>query len=234
MKLKFENVDVEQCLRSVMERNTKHYQSDFEYDVGSMERIAQTKHPERTPLFWMSRPSGTWCFRERDVFIRDSDAFYTWQFYKDTRDTILAYTVEITGMEGTAIKGNLYTQDYRAMAEYIEKNAFPAATARVLFEGHLAPMKFTYEDYQANRLALQAKHGKEIKLWLEPADSAALDTLLQNVRRSRQNFAPGVFEDHLDKMIAAEKRSVTHFLKEAAANAPHPALNKKTKEHPQR
>ena len=84
MKLKFENVDVEQCLRSVMERNTKYYQSDFEYDVGSMERIAQTKHPERTPLFWMSRPSGTWCFRERDVFIRDSDAFYTWQFYKDT------------------------------------------------------------------------------------------------------------------------------------------------------
>lgn len=234
MKLKFENVDVEQCLRSVMERNTKHYQSDFEYDVGSMERIAQTKHPERTPLFWMSRPSGTWCFRERDVFIRDSDAFYTWQFYKDTRDTILAYTVEITGMEGTAIKGNLYTQDYRAMAEYIEKNAFPAATARVLFEGHLAPMTFTYEDYQANRLALQAKHGKEIKLWLEPADSAALDTLLQNVRRSRQNFLPGVFEDHLDKMIAAEKRSVTHFLKEAAANAPHPAPNKKTKEHPQR
>ena len=33
MKLKFENVDVEQCLRSVMERNTKHYQSDFEFDV---------------------------------------------------------------------------------------------------------------------------------------------------------------------------------------------------------
>lgn len=52
MKLKFENVDVEQCLRSVMERNTKHYQSDFEFDVGSMERIAQTKHPERTPLYW--------------------------------------------------------------------------------------------------------------------------------------------------------------------------------------
>ena len=117
MKLKFENVDVEQCLRSVMERNTKHYQSDFEFDVGSMERIAQTKHPERTPLYWMSRTSGTWCFRERDIFIRDSDAFYTWQFYKDTRDTILAYTVEITGIEGDAIKGNLYTQDYLEAVE---------------------------------------------------------------------------------------------------------------------
>ena len=62
LEAEFENVDVEQCLRSVMERNTKHYQSDFEFDVGSMERIAQTKHPERTPLYWMSRPSGTWCF----------------------------------------------------------------------------------------------------------------------------------------------------------------------------
>lgn len=217
-----------------MERNTKHYQSDFEIDAKSMRRIAQINHCEQTPLYWMSRPSGTWLLRERELFIRESSVFHIWQYYKDTRDTILAYTVEITGMEGDAIKGNLYTQDYRAMAEYIEKNAFPAATARVLFEGHLAPMTFTYEDYQANRLALQAKHGKEIKLWLEPADSAALDTLLQNVRRSRQNFVPGVFEDHLDKMIAAEKRSVTHFLKEAAANAPHLAPNKKTKEHPQR
>lgn len=171
---------------------------------------------------------------ERELFIRESSAFHIWQYYKDTRDTILAYTVEITGMEGDVIKGNLYTQNYRAMVEYLEKNALPAAAARVLFEGHLAPMTFTYEDYQTNRRALQAKHGKEIKLWLEPADSVTLDTILQNVRRSRQNFAPGVFEDHLDKMIAAEKRSVTHFLKEAAANAPRPAPNKKIKEQPQR
>lgn len=217
-----------------MERNTKYYQSDFEIDVKSMRRIAQINHCEQTPLYWMSRPSGTWLLRERDLLIRESSAFHIWQYYKDSRDTILAYTVEITGMEGDAIKGNLYTQDYRALAEYLEKNALHAAAARVLFEGHLTPMTFTYEDYQANRLALQAKHGKEIKLWLEPADSSALDIILQNVRRSRQNFAPGVFEDHLDKMIAAEKRSVTHFLKKAAASAPHPAPNKTTKEQPQR
>ena len=74
-------------------------------------------------------------FRERDIFIRDSDAFHTWQFYKDTRDTILAYTVEITGMEGAAIKGNLYTQDYRVMAEHIERTALPAAAVIVQFEG---------------------------------------------------------------------------------------------------
>ena len=143
-----------------MERNTKHYQSDFEFDVGSMERIAQTKHPERTPLYWMSRPSGTWCFRERDIFIRDSDAFHTWQFYKDTRDTILAYTVEITGMEGAAIKGNLYTQDYRVMAEHIERTALSAAAVIVQFEGQSEPMEFSYAYYHEHRLSLHAQFGK--------------------------------------------------------------------------
>ena len=68
MKLKFENVDVEQCLRSVLERNTKHYQSDFEYDVGSMERIAPNKAPGAYPAVLDVPPlrdmvlSGAGCF----------------------------------------------------------------------------------------------------------------------------------------------------------------------------
>lgn len=121
----------------------------------------------------MSRPSGTWCFRERDVFIRDSDAFYTWQFYKDTRDTILAYTVEITGMEGDAIKGNLYTQDYRAMAEHIERTALPAASVTVQFEGQSEPMEFRYAYYHEHKLSLHAQFGKAEKFRLEPLFRAA-------------------------------------------------------------
>ena len=58
--------------------------------------------------------------------------------------------------------------------------------------------------------------------------------ILASEQEYRHNFIPGVFENHLDQMIAAEKRSVTHFLKEAAANASRPAPNKKTKEQPQR
>ena len=182
----------------------------------------------------MSRPSGTWCFRERDIFIRDSDAFHTWQFYKDTRDTILAYTVEITGMEGAAIKGNLYTQDYRVMAEHIERTALPAAAVIVQFEGQSEPMEFSYAYYHEHRLSLHAQFGKAEKFRMEPAVPGLLRGILASEQEYRHNFIPGVFENHLDKMIAAEKRSVTHFLKEVAANAPRPAPNKKTKEQPQR
>ena len=86
----------------------------------------------------------------------------------------------------------------------------------------------------ANRLFLHAQFGKAEKFRLEPAVPSLLRGILASEQEYRHNFIPGVFENHLDKMIAAEKRSVTHFLKEAAANAPRPAPNKKTKEQPQR
>ena len=104
--------------------------------------------------------------------------FYTWQFYKDTRDTILAYTVEITGMEGAAIKGNLYTQDYRAMAEHIERTALPAAAVIVQFEGQSEPMEFSYAYYHEHRMSLHAQFGKAEKFRLEPAAPGLLRGIL--------------------------------------------------------
>ena len=62
---------------------------------------------------------------------------------------------------------------------------------------------------------------------MEPAVPGLLRGILASEQEYRHNFIPGVFENHLDQMIAAEKRSVTHFLKEAAANTPRPAPNKK-------
>ena len=137
-------------------------------------------------------------------------------------------------MEGAAIKGNLYTQDYRAMAEHIERTALPAASVTVQFEGQSEPMEFRYAYYHEHKLSLHAQFGKAEKFRLEPAVPGLLRGILASEQEYRHNFIPGVFENHLDQMIAAEKRSVTHFLKEAAANAPRPAPNKKTKEHPQR
>ena len=51
--------------------------------------------------------------RERDVFLKDTRQHNTWRFYgEQTRDTILAYAVELTGTEQGKIKGNLYELDY--------------------------------------------------------------------------------------------------------------------------
>ena len=136
-------------------------------------------------------------------------------------------------MEGAAIKGNLYTQDYRAMAEHIERTALPAASVTVQFEGQSEPMEFRYAYYHEHKLSLHAQFGKAEKFRLEPA----VPGLLRGILASEQDTGITLYLACLKitgSNDCGEKRSVTHFLKEAAANAPRPATNKKTKEQPQR
>jgi hypothetical protein len=62
----------------------------------------------------MSRPSGTHCLKEAEVFLVGTSAFNTWKFHAEqTKDPILAYAVKITGIENGKIMGNLYELDYQ-------------------------------------------------------------------------------------------------------------------------
>ena len=95
---KFENVDILACLDAVMKQNTGFYQSDFEIDKKIIHEAAASPDHEDGTLLWLSRPSGTHCFRERDVFLKDTRPYNTWKFHgEQTRDRILAYAVELTG-----------------------------------------------------------------------------------------------------------------------------------------
>lgn len=235
MDLKFENVDIEKCLRSVMEKNTKHYQSDFDFDVGTFQHIAQAPAANKLVLYWMSRPSGTWCFMERDLFIRDSQAFHTWQYYKDSRDTILSYAVEITGMSAEGhIMGNLYTQDYREVTKHLECAAQNAASVSIRFEGQSEPMKFSYTDYKNNSLSIHARFGKAETFRLEPEDPLLLKDILQKEKMNRQKFITGDFEKHADKIMTGEKISLTRYLKETAPAVRSPSSKSAIKEQPDR
>ena len=69
---KFENVDILACLDAVMKQNTGFYQSDFEIDNKIIHEAAASPDREDRTLLWLSRPSGTHCFRERDVFLKDT------------------------------------------------------------------------------------------------------------------------------------------------------------------
>lgn len=111
---KFENVDIVDSLRRIVNTNTEHYKSDFIYDVNHLKNAAQSKNAEDKHLLFMSRPSGTYCFREKGVFMKDTSQYNTWKFYgEQTKDKILAYAVQVTGIEDGQIKGNLYELNYQ-------------------------------------------------------------------------------------------------------------------------
>lgn len=135
---KYENVDLLASLSSIMRHNTAHYQSDIEYDKDTIKPGAVSNNPENKRFLWMSRPSGTNCFRERDVFFKDTYANNTWRFYgEQTHDRILAYAVEVTGKSRGKVMGNLYKLNYQEHFAHVQKTARPISYARLIFNEKL-------------------------------------------------------------------------------------------------
>ena len=78
---KFEDVDVIASLKAIMKQNTAFYQNDFDLDRNILQKAAASPTAEDRRLLWFSRPSGTSCFRERDVFLKGTRQHNTWRFY---------------------------------------------------------------------------------------------------------------------------------------------------------
>ena len=84
-------------LDEVVSRNTQHYRKDFELDAQKLRDALNSPYMDERIFYFMSRPNGTWCVLERDVFLRDSDGYKIWTHYADMPDGIEAYRVTITG-----------------------------------------------------------------------------------------------------------------------------------------
>lgn len=219
MKLqKFENVDVVASLEAIMKQNTAFYQSDFDIDKQILQKAAVSPIPEGKRLLWFSRPSGTCCFRERDVFLKDTRQHNTWQFYgEQTHDTILAYAVELTGTEQGKIKGNLYELDYpQHFREVIEKS-ISADNYTLLYEhGELTKPAGQYFDGNTD-----PQLGKFIRFEAQPNDPEALKSLLGEQKKKRIQHTPGDFKSHIDALhdrrIETEARRIVENMKRLGA-----------------
>ena len=211
---RFDNVDVLASLNAIMKQNTGFYQSDFKYDKESIARAAASLDAADKTLLWLSRPSGTHCFRERDVFLKDTGAHNTWRFHKEqTRDRVLAYAVEITGMEDGKIRGNLYELDYAQHYQRVKEQSVPADMVRLTYAygEREQPVKDFFDNSPDPRFG--AYQGYEIL----PNDPAALQDVLQAERRSRDALTPGDFKAHVsalhDGLIEQEARRIVERMK---------------------
>lgn len=116
----FKKVDVIETLRSVMVRNTTHYQEDFEKDISILRRAATDVYPKHKWLYWMSRECGTYLFYEQDVYFRHTWANSAWRNYAGDHN-IITFAVYLTAGDGAQVMGNLYEMDYRKSLEDVEK-----------------------------------------------------------------------------------------------------------------
>ena len=212
---KFENVDVFASLNAILRQNTGFYQSDFQTDKKIIRRAAASHDAANKTLLWLSRPSGTYCFRERDVFLKGTRQFNTWKFQgEQTRDRVLAYAVELTGREDGKIRGNLYELDYQAHFRHVIETAVTADTNRLVYERgeRLQPVSQYFDGRPDPRL------GEFVTFETLPDDYAALRDVLQAEKRSRDALTPGDFKAHVaalrDGLIEDEARRIVGRMKE--------------------
>ena len=220
---KFENVDVIAALGEIMRQNTAFYQSDFDIDKGIIQRAAASDQTVDKTLLWMSRPSGTYCFRERDVFLKDTRQHNIWRFYgEQTRDKILAYAVELTGTKDDTIWGNLYELDYQQHFRHVIDAALPVSVNRLFYERGS-------RDIPANRFfdgSPDRVLGDFLRYEAQPCDSAVLQEALQQEQHSREQARPGDFKAHItalhDSRIETEAQRIVDKLKDPSApNSPN-------------
>ena len=203
---KYENVDIVAALGAVVELNTEHYKSDFKYDIEKFKEAAKHPDGENNRLLWLSRQSGTWSFPERDVYIKDTEAFNYFtgygkllgspEFYQPVivDDRILAYAVNITDIENGRIKGDLYELDYRDQIRQINKNAVPLHTVTATYKDGTT-LTLPHKEHDAKHMSLYHQHGQLQTLIKHPQDESALrDVLTQTRERREADARPAAFK----------------------------------------
>ena len=219
---KFENVYVTASLEAIMKQNTAFYQSDFDIDKEIIKRAAESPNAGDKMLLWFSRPSGTCCIKERDAFLKDTREHNTWKFYgEQTRDRVLAYAVELTGIQDGKITGNLYELDYEKHYERVKDNTVDAGTVTLVYEHGTReqPAEQHFNGYPDPQL------GKFEYFEVQPKDPEALQSLLREEKHSRDKLTPGDLKEHIaalhEGMIEHEARRIVADMKKLSApNSP--------------
>lgn len=224
---KFEDVDVIDSLRRIMNVNTKHYKSDFVYDAEKIRAAAVGDKSEDNTLLFMSRENGTYCFRERDVFIRGSSQHNTWRHYgEQNKDNILAYAVKITGIVDGVIKGNLYELDYQKHYRHVIGASVRADNEAGIYD-HGQRVQPKGKDFPKR----DAYYGELKTICLVPNRPDELKYILDKEHRQYERLSPADIDAHISKLeTSAQKPSIRKQLesgkKETAKTKPKPTKKK--------
>lgn len=171
-----------------MQTNTKHYQSDFDMDIKTLTQAVKKQSPEDKRYLWMSRPEGTWCLKEMDIFIRGTWEYNTFCFYAEqTRDRILVFAVELTGMEKRAVMGNIYELEYQELYRHIKDVSVERGNTKMIYENgnRMQAAEKCITGYDDPDL------GKFLSFEDQPKDLDALCSVLQGEKQCRNQFKSG-------------------------------------------
>ena len=168
------NSNILAFLHDVVQENTTAYQSDFLIDVETLLAAAHAPKKEDRCFYWMSRPHGTWCVKEREVFLKGSNAYAIWTHYDKDNEHFRAYRVVVTGEENGRITGDLYPLDYGEQIKRVKAMALPIAQVTGQYvDGTDFQMSFSEMNSPTNKRRAYIHGGIKV-IHYEPKDEAEL------------------------------------------------------------
>lgn len=194
--IKFTNINLLDAMGRVVEKHTRHYQSDFAIDTETLREAAVAPLPQDKTFVWLCREMGTWCLRERDTFLTETRQHNTFCFYQEqTREPVLAYAVEVKCAVDDCVIGNLYALDYRKFYEHVKAVCLRSTSVLMRYErGELVKPVNQFNGWGDYVL------GELQSFQFFPDDEGALRSLLREERRKREQFTEGDIDSYLVKL----------------------------------
>ncbi len=226
MPLKFEAVDVLSALEQIMQIHTQHYKEDFDLDKELIQKMAVSENQEDQYWLWMSRPCGTHCLREREVYLQDSYENKVWLFYHEqTKDPILAYALNLDGIQDGKVVGTIYPLDYPSHVERVKLLTCPIERVTVTFEDG-AVFGFPYHSRRRHMNELMPVHGNPKTMFYAPESERELAVILGRERSKRSHHAlPGNMQEHIETLrkgtVRGQLQEAKIFTSTPMKKAPH-------------
>ena len=169
--------DILHTLSKVLSENTTSYQSDFEFDVNTLLESADKPKKEDRTYYWLSRPCGTWCLKEKKVFLKGSGAYNIWTHYDVEHESFRAFRVVVEEKDGNRLMGEVIPFDYGESVKRIQKAALPYVYISGEFGDGTTFSKMPYAEYASDEfLRVRVQHGglKRCELYPENEDELKL------------------------------------------------------------
>ena len=214
LRRKFENVDIIAALSAVVEKNTQHYQTDFEYDKESFMKSAKNPTPENKHFLWLSRQNGTECFRESKVYSKESLENNAWTYYVGSEHPVIAFAVEVNALANNKVVGNLYELDYYWQVEHIKRHSQEPEAVMITFTDETEKL-FTHEQYKYNYGLIRQQYGAIAERHFVLPDAPALQTAIEQNRKERNKQPARSFSVYIKKLDKQQKSSVVEKLNQA-------------------
>ena len=177
-------IDLIPFLDGIVEKNTQHYQEDFARDEERLQAAMLETYQEDRTFLWMSRPCGTWCLLEREVFLRETPAHTIWTGtdYIAEADKIKAYRIIVApGYPGAFVLGKVQPLNYGEQVQRVMRNAVHVQLVSLVFEDGFSS-DLPHEQYSRQFRGLIAAHGKIETIHYKPENEAELRGILQTER----------------------------------------------------